>query len=157
MNKNSEDKIDIEEIRKHVLQLETYTKDKKKSTQNKINKNDFSTSTQTTTLKQPSENTISKKSKAIHITISNNESQNWSEQSKSICDICKNEIVLGKHLSGLVIDDHYFACETCCQNSTNNELLNWSKSRMNNPSNFSSIGLWLTQNKTKNRTILFKK
>ena len=64
---------------------------------------------------------------------------------KRTCDICNNEIELEKNLSGLVVAGEYFACEHCCQQSNHEELTKWTKSRMNNTSDFQPIGLWITR------------
>ena len=47
----------------------------------------------------------------------------WTDNSVSACDLCKREIVIGKNLTGLVVDDTLFACEDCCVETTNNKFL----------------------------------
>ena len=73
------------------------------------------------------------------------------------CDICKKDIILGKNLSGLVVEEQFFACESCCINSTNNELFKWTKQRMKTPSGVRPIGIWITQKSSENRSVLFRK
>ena len=67
----------------------------------------------------------------------------WVYDSLKTCDICKQEFALDRNLSGLVIAGKYFACEHCCQTLPKEELLEWTKSRMNKPSDVRSIGVWL--------------
>ena len=81
----------------------------------------------------------------------------WNDQSHATCDICKKDIVLGKNLSGLVVEEKFFACESCCINSTNNELFNWTKKRMKTPSGVRPIGVWITQKNSQDKSILFRK
>jgi hypothetical protein len=80
----------------------------------------------------------------------------WTDNSIETCDICKQDIVLGKNLSGLVVNDSFFACETCCQKTPHNDLLNWTKSKISTSNTVRPIGLWLTQEKNKERTVLIK-
>ena len=68
---------------------------------------------------------------------------------KRICDICNSDIDLEKNLSGLVVGGEFFACESCCKNSSNEELTNWTKSKMKTSSDFQPIGLWVTREKNK--------
>jgi hypothetical protein len=81
----------------------------------------------------------------------------WNEDSHATCDLCKKDIILGKNLSGLVVDEKFFACESCCINSTNTELFNWTKQKMQSPSGVRPIGVWITQKNSKYKSILFRK
>ncbi|MCX6665627.1 MAG: hypothetical protein NT038_06165 [Euryarchaeota archaeon] len=81
----------------------------------------------------------------------------WNDDSFGVCDLCHQDIQLGKNLSGLVVENQYFACEECCRNTPNEELKNWTKSRMHTSNSMRPIGLWLTREKTKNTTVLFRK
>ncbi len=73
--------------------------------------------------------------------------------SSGVCDICGEEIELEKNLSGLVVAEKFFACETCCKESSKENLSDWTKSKMGKPSDIRPIGLWLTQEKNKQRSI----
>ena len=81
----------------------------------------------------------------------------WNDDSFGVCDLCHRDIQLGKNLSGLVVENQYFACEECCRNTPNVELMNWTKSRMHTSNSIRPIGLWLTREKTKNTSVLFRK
>ena len=72
----------------------------------------------------------------------------WVYDSLRICDICKQDFALEKNLSGLTISGKFFACEHCCQTLSKEELLEWTKSRMNKPSDVRSIGVWLMSKKS---------
>ena len=82
---------------------------------------------------------------------------NLKDDSYVTCDICKNEIILGKNLSGLVVEEEFFACENCCKSSTKDELTEWTKNRMVSPYNVRPIGIWLIQKRSENKSTLFKK
>jgi len=71
--------------------------------------------------------------------------------SSGICDICKQEMVFEKNLSGLVIHGRFFTCEKCCQVASKDELMNWTKSKMSNLEGVKPIALWLMQEKNKSR------
>jgi len=73
------------------------------------------------------------------------------------CDLCGEQIEFEKNLSGLTIAGNFFACEKCCINSSHEDLFNWAKSKMNSPAEVRPIGLWVIQEKNKNKSILFKK
>jgi hypothetical protein len=70
------------------------------------------------------------------------------------CGICKQEIDLNEHQSGLVFDDTYFVCEKCCEHTSEEELHSWSESIMRNPGCGMPIGLWLIHEQNKDKTIL---
>jgi len=73
------------------------------------------------------------------------------------CDLCHHEIILGKNLAGLVMENKYFACETCCQTTSKEELKQWIQSKMLSTNTLRPIGLWLTQEKNKKTTMLLRK
>jgi hypothetical protein len=75
--------------------------------------------------------------------------------SAGTCDICRQKIDFEKNLSGLVIQDSFFACEKCCQDVSKDELNNWTESKMASPKDVKPIALWLMQEK--NKTQLFEK
>lgn len=79
-------------------------------------------------------------------------SQRWDDTSMVTCDICSTAMILGRNLSGLVVDDHFFACEACCKSISKTELLDWTKSRMQqHPGRVRSIGIWVNEHINKNR------
>ena len=73
----------------------------------------------------------------------------WDDLSRSTCDLCHQEIILGKNLSGLVIGNRYFACESCCQHKPRQDIVEWTRSRMSTGHILRPIGLWLTEEKNK--------
>ena len=77
--------------------------------------------------------------------------------STGICDLCKQEIFFEKNLSGLVVGDKFFACEECCKTSSKEDLINWTRSRMIKPYDVRPMGLWITQEKNKVKSIPFRK
>jgi len=79
------------------------------------------------------------------------------EETITICDICNEEMLLGKNLAGLVMENKYFACETCCQTTSKEELKQWIQSKMLSTNTLRPIGLWLTQEKNKKTTMLLRK
>jgi hypothetical protein len=79
------------------------------------------------------------------------------EETTTICDICHKKMTLGKNLSGLIVQNQFFACEHCCTTISHNDLFQWTKSKMTTPNTVRPIGLWLTQEKNKNTSIRFRK
>ena len=77
--------------------------------------------------------------------------QRWDDTSVVTCDICSTPMILGRNLSGLVVDDHFFACESCCKNISKTKLVDWTKSRMQRPGKVRSIGIWVTEHINKHR------
>ena len=71
--------------------------------------------------------------------------------SVGICDICGEKIIFEKNLAGLVVNDKFFACETCCQDASKVDLDNWTESKNAKPENVRPIAFWLMQIKNKNR------
>lgn len=86
---------------------------------------------------------------AESISIMKPESVGWTDESIVSCDLCNEDIELGKNLSGLVISDEFFACEECCQKLTKEELMEWSKSKMVSANDVRPIGLWVIQQQRK--------
>jgi len=80
----------------------------------------------------------------------------WVNDSTGICDICETVMVFEKNLTGLVVADKFFACEKCCTNLSRNELIQWTKSKMTNPTDVRPIGLWMAKDKNKDHSVLFK-
>jgi len=75
----------------------------------------------------------------------------WTDSSTATCDLCDNDIVLGKNLSGLVIADEFFACEDCCQKLSKEDLMEWTKSKMVSNADIRPIGLWVIEQQRENR------
>lgn len=113
--------------------------------------------------KKDTENTITKQDEAMEkiknleetdpVTIMGPEAIGWTDDSTVLCDVCDEEIILGKNLSGLVIADEFFACEHCCQELSKDELMEWTKSKMISAADVRPIGLWVIQQQRENKTI----
>jgi len=73
-----------------------------------------------------------------------------------VCGVCKTEIDLNEHQSGLVFDDNIFVCSDCCNNSTEDELAIWSQSIMRKPGTGMPISLWLIHEQNKGKPMLSK-
>ena len=73
-------------------------------------------------------------------------------QSTGTCDLCKNEIEFEDNLSGLVIADDYFICESCCKNTPKDELMNWSKPKISREKALRPIGLWLVDKQNRDKS-----
>lgn len=84
-------------------------------------------------------------------------SWNIPELQRGNCDLCGETIEFEDNLSGLTIAGNFFACEKCCKNNSKEELTLWTKSKMNSPSEVRPIGLWVIQEKNKDRKMLSKK
>jgi hypothetical protein len=88
----------------------------------------------------------------VNVTMMKPEIVGWTDSSKVTCDLCHSEIVLGKNLSGLVVDDEFFACEHCCQTLTRTELMDWTKSKMVSANSVRPIGLWVIEQQNENKS-----
>ncbi len=73
----------------------------------------------------------------------------WNDASPAVCDFCHHVIILGKNLSGLVMNSEHFVCESCCQQRTTRELQEWTKTKMTKGNTLRPIGLWLTEEKNR--------
>ena len=73
-----------------------------------------------------------------------------------ICGICKSEIDLNEHQSGLVFEDNIFVCKDCCEHQTEQEIVEWSQSIMRTPDVGMPIGLWLIHEQNKDKPLLSK-
>jgi len=80
----------------------------------------------------------------------------WTDSSKVTCDVCQSDMILGKNLSGLVVDDEFFACEHCCQTLTRTELMDWTKSKMASANSVRPIGLWVIEQQNENKSKMKK-
>lgn len=67
------------------------------------------------------------------------------------CSICQNRFHLHEHQRGVVFDDKFFICEECHNNTSEHDMMEWSKSIMQKPGSGMPIALWLIheQNKAK--------
>ena len=70
------------------------------------------------------------------------------------CSLCNRKIVLSENLSGLVFNDEHFLCEDCCEHNSEDELMNWTKTIMQDPTKGMPIALWLIHEQNKNKTMM---
>lgn len=54
------------------------------------------------------------------------------DQDFDICDMCKEEIIFEKNLSGLIVLNKIFICEKSSQNKSDRIINNWIHSKMAN-------------------------
>ena len=71
-----------------------------------------------------------------------------------VCGVCKTEIDLHDHQSGLVFEDNIFVCENCCQSKSEHDIQEWSQSIMKQPGTGMPIGLWLIHEQNKDKPML---
>jgi RNA polymerase-binding transcription factor DksA len=83
----------------------------------------------------------------------NNQIVTKMDQDFGICDMCKEEIIFEKNLSGLIVLDKIFICEKCSQNKSDRIINNWIHSKMANLEDVKPIALWLMQKKNKKRLV----
>jgi hypothetical protein len=95
--------------------------------------------------------TISNLDEADPVSVMNPELVGWTDESTVTCDVCNEEIKLGKNLSGLVISDEFFACEDCCQKLSKEELMEWTQSKMVSSTEVRPIGLWVIEQQRENK------
>ena len=74
--------------------------------------------------------------------------------SEKICSICHNTFHLHEHQNGLVFEDKLFICEECSVNRS--DILEWSKSIMQQPGSGMPIALWLIHEQNKNKPMFSK-
>ncbi len=74
-----------------------------------------------------------------------------------ICDLCKKEIELESNLSGLIVDETFFACESCCSNTPKEKLISWTNTKMTSKNNLRPIGLWLVDKQNKDISTFIKR
>ena len=75
---------------------------------------------------------------------------------EKICGICQNKFHLHLHQKGLVFDDKIFVCEDCQTRTSDNDLLEWSKSTMQKPETGMPIALWLIHEQNKDKPLFSK-
>ncbi|MBN1502357.1 hypothetical protein JW930_02335 [Candidatus Woesearchaeota archaeon] len=64
---------------------------------------------------------------------------------RKICDLCKEEITLANHPTGLVVNNQFFACSNCCENKPEQELRNWVYTKLGGGNNLRPIFQWLRE------------
>jgi hypothetical protein len=164
------DDKDIDEIIYHIKKLKNVDIKKEPSTEDSA-RADNETNTGKSVMKaqsrrdrnQDTETTITKQDEAMEkiknleendpVTIMNPEAIGWTDDSTVLCDVCDQEMKLGKNLSGLVIADEFFACEHCCQELSKDELMEWTKSKMVSANDVRPIGLWVIQQQRDDKTV----
>lgn len=84
-----------------------------------------------------------------------NLSTNISEETGSIgvCDICHTGMLFERNLSGLVIQNKFFACEKCCINASKKDLDFWTHSKNAKREDVKPIAFWLMEKENKTRLI----
>ena len=72
-----------------------------------------------------------------------------------MCSICSKKISLSEQPFGLVFEDEHFICEDCCNQHSEEEMMNWSKSIMKSPTKEGMpIALWLIHEQNKDKTMM---
>ncbi len=71
-----------------------------------------------------------------------------------VCGVCKTEIDLNDHQSGLVFEDNIFVCVDCCDSTSEHDMTEWSQSIMKTPGTGMPIGLWLIHEQNKDKPML---
>lgn len=77
--------------------------------------------------------------------------------SEKTCGICQNKFHLHNHQSGLVFNDKIFVCEECSKNTSENDIMDWSRSIMQNPGCGMPIALWLIHEQNKDKPLFSKR
>ena len=72
------------------------------------------------------------------------------------CGVCKTEIDLNDHQSGLVFEDKIFVCMDCCHSTHEHDLNQWSHSMMREPGAGMPIALWLIHEQNKDKRMFTK-
>ena len=70
------------------------------------------------------------------------------------CSLCSRRFVVTEHLSGLVFANEHFVCEDCCGKHSEEDLMNWSKTIMQDPIQGMPIAIWLIHEQNKNKTMM---
>ncbi|RLF27104.1 MAG: hypothetical protein DRN08_01435 [Thermoplasmata archaeon] len=73
------------------------------------------------------------------------------------CVLCKNKFSLETNQHGLVFDDRFFVCEECCNITSEEDLINWTKTVMHTPSTGMPIALWLIHEQNKDKPMFSRK
>jgi len=77
--------------------------------------------------------------------------------SEKTCGICQNKFYLHEHQSGLVFNDKIFVCEECSKNTSENDIMEWSRSTMQDPGCGMPIALWLIHEQNKDKPLFSKR
>ncbi len=77
--------------------------------------------------------------------------------SEKTCGICQNKFHLHEHQSGLVFNDKIFVCEECSKNTSENDIMEWSRSTMQDPGCGMPIALWLIHEQNKDKPLFSKR
>jgi hypothetical protein len=72
---------------------------------------------------------------------------------EKICGMCNRQIFLHENQSGLVFEDRFFICEDCCENHSEEEIQEWSKTVMQSPTKGMPITLWLVHEQNKDKPL----
>jgi len=73
------------------------------------------------------------------------------------CEKCKNKIHLHEQQQGLVFNDNIFICEHCATTSSEEEIMEWTNSIMQSPTNGMPIALWLVHEQNKDKPMFSRK
>ncbi len=76
---------------------------------------------------------------------------------EKICGICRNKFHLHEHQSGFVFDNKVFVCEDCSKNTSENDMMEWSRSVMQDPGFGMPIALWLIHEQNKDKPLFSKR
>lgn len=70
------------------------------------------------------------------------------------CSLCSRKFVMSENPSGLVFRDQFFVCEDCCDKNSEEDMANWSKNIMQDPTRGMPIALWLIHQQNKDKTMM---
>jgi hypothetical protein len=73
------------------------------------------------------------------------------------CSMCNKLFFLHEHKSGLVFEDRFFVCEECCDNHTEEEIIEWTRSTMQSPRNGMPVALWMIHEQNRDKPLFTKK
>ena len=68
--------------------------------------------------------------------------------------ICSRKIILDENLNGLAFDDEHFLCESCAKNQSEEDIMKWTSTIMQNPTRGMPIALWIIHEENKDKTIM---
>lgn len=71
--------------------------------------------------------------------------------------MCSRHIILDHNLSGLVFNDDHFVCSECRKNTSNDDLMDWSKTIMQSSTAGMPIALWIIHEQNKDKTMMSRK
>ena len=79
-----------------------------------------------------------------------------SVMSEKTCEMCKTRFHLHEHEQGLVFGDKFFICQDCSENTSKEDLLNWTQTIMRTRKTGMPIALWLLHEENKDKLIFSK-